>query len=210
MNVRGYEIYGLSPLAMSLLWLSKNAVLKDMKEMTPQDVDEVIFLTYSNDVPLDLKALKETSKDFCILHEISPEDALEIVITSLKLAFLPLKQIYTSTEKLVSSEPVFDADWLADLVACVTKMTKLEPEKIMRTPLNVCYRYYLSYLKQEKIRNVDKIPDQEIIKEMDFRTCELVIDYLIEKKVIRKKSREKYLNIISNGALNEHNNQDKL
>lgn len=180
--------------------------------MTLDDMDEVLFLLNHNDVPLDVEALREASKGFREENEISIEDAVTLVITSLKLAFLPLKQIYSSTETEIASEPVFDTNWMTGIIAAVTKITQMKPDDIMRTPLNVCYHYYLEWLKQNNVRNIDRVPDEEVLKQIDIRTCELIIDYLIEKKIIKKTSRNKYLKKISNGVIDakRDNNENQL
>lgn len=157
------------------------------------DIELATWLLFNSDVDLDLEALKKKTEGFLAESGTSLEDALELIIKSLTLAFYPLRFVLSKTEHTIKNNPIFDQLWMTHIVSVVSKCIKEDSQKIMRMPLAVCYLYYVDYLRQQQSNLVARLTDEDIKKDIDLRTCELVVDYLIKKNIININDRNTIL-----------------
>ena len=203
-TLAGYDVDGLTPLSICILWLMNDKLLDDVENATEEDVDLFLYLLNAKELTFDIKEIKKQSENFMVKNGISIEDAMEVVIKTLKLAFLPLKLIRNKEKTIISEKPVFDTVWLANVVAIVAKATNLPPEKIMRMPLNFCSHFMVEYARMNAINaTIGRLAKEEALKKIDIRNCELVIDYLASKNFIKEDEKEKYFKIICNAEEKE-------
>ena len=196
-TIAGYDVNGLSPLALTILWLMKNKVIDDIENVTPEDIDIFLYLINTDSITFDVEEIKKASKDFMVVNDISVDDAMEVVIKTLKLAFLPLKILHTGDDHVIKEKAIFDTTWLANTISVVAKITNLKPAEIMRMPLNMCSHCLVEFVRMNSASTkIERQPEEDALKAMNIRTCELAIDYIASLGVIKEEEKEKYFKLI--------------
>ena len=97
-----------------------------------------------------------------------------------------------------NDKPRYDADWLTLLVAKVHQITGYTPEVIIRNmSLNeVCY-YFVQYVRLNgDPQNIYRRSPEEICKLIEYRTCEIVCERLVEVGTIHEEEKQKYIDIM--------------
>lgn len=187
------EVKGITPAMWSYLWIIDSPFVTGTKQ-EPSAVDIDIFMyTLMNDCEeYDPVATVTNSLAYCSKNGIDYNKAIEIILTSIKLAFKPLNMF--PRVHSVGNHLLYDSDWLTSTVARVNTVTGYSPEKIMKQlPLTaVCY-YFAQYARINGNDGIYKrTPDQLLIAQ-DERCCQLIVDRLVEKQVIPECDRNKFL-----------------
>lgn len=191
-NIAGVECNGYSPLAINLLWLLHSPVLYDITKVQYDDVAVAAWLLFNDNIDLqNVMKLKETAKSFFEKIGLDKDVALSLIMKNLQLAFYPLRYILTNNENKLTPHPVFDQLWMTNLTSIVSKCISDKSETIQRMPLATCYLYYVNYLRQQGCTNVMHFTDDEIKADIELRTCELIVDYFVQKKIINSEDKDK-------------------
>ena len=123
-------------------------------------------------------------------------NGLLIILELVRMAFKALNLF--PTMKHNSSKNVFDPDWLTMLVAKVHSVTGVSPEYAMtQMSISSCCYYFAQFARINGDKSVYRRDDEEILIMEDRRACELIIERLVELKVIPEEERDKWFMEIS-------------
>lgn len=190
------KIKQLTPLVWTYLWCADNPLVRKGKDITQLDVD-MFFYALENGVDENITQIAEKSIGYCEQNGIDDPSIVPLLVRN---AFLPLKMFpQTQTaEQLAGQEPIFDTDWLSSMITKVHDVTGKDIDYIMRDmSLSACCFYYIQYCRMNGAKNVERRPDEEILRLQDERSCTMILDRLIELKIVDESQRDEYFRIMT-------------
>lgn len=192
----------LTPLMWSFLWVIDSPFVNYEKNVKEVDIDLFFYILENgvgdgDTVRIITDSLQYTEKHF----QMTYDECLNIITTIIKMSFKPLN-LFPKTNMAGRND--FDADWLTSLITKVHAVTGYSPDYIMKemSLTSACY-YFAQYRRMNGSENIFKRTDEEILILEDKRACEMIIERLIEKKVITEDEREKWLKEISTSPKNK-------
>lgn len=195
----GKEYNNLTPMVWGFLWCIQSPLVRNMKKNATQADIDLFFYVLENgvdDCPLVDMAAKAIN--FCANHNISIDEASDVMHLLASRAFAPLKMFPAVATSETQSEPVFDSDWLTALVSKVHTVTGYTPDYIMnKLSMTACCYYYVQYARQQGVEHIEKRPPEEILKAQSERSCVLICDRLIELGVITEEQRAEVFKIMT-------------
>ena len=179
--------------AWASLWMLDSPFALGKDNIKQVDVDLFLAaLEFSGD---DIEALAVSSLDYCKKHQLNEELARQICDKIISLAFSPLLLFPDSgAMKLTADQqPLYDAEWIANLVYAVHQVTGKSPEFIQKQmPLNAVCQYFVQFAKNQGMKGIGKKSEPEIIQLMDERCNTLIVERLIEKGIIKEEDKSYY------------------
>ena len=100
-------------------------------------------------------------------------------------------------------KPVFNVDWLTSIATKVCQVSNYNIQDVYHK-ISVSEAYYLfaQYCREKGSEAIYLRTEQEIMQEEDLRATTLVVERLIELKVVEQKDKQFYIKII-------HEDQEK-
>lgn len=181
------------------LWAMENPLVRENdKEITELDLD-LFFYTLDNEISDSPYALAMNATGEIQRRNLNYDEAYSIARTLINLSFLPLKMFPQSAERIVGKvETSFDCDFLTSTISKVHQVTGCSPYEIMhKMSLNSCCYYYAQWAREQGVKNVEKRPDEEILKSIDYRACVLITERLLELGKLKEEDKEEFLKLIS-------------
>lgn len=190
--IKGRKFNNITPMVWCYLWCIESPFVKDVqKKATSADLD-LFFYVLENGVE-DIGVIDTATKSFgwCEKNGLKAEDGIEAVNTLITAAFAPLKMFPHTKEVMGKQICFFDADWITSLCSKVHTVTGYTPDYIMKkmSLTAACY-YYIQYSRMQGVQNIERIPDEEVMKQQADRTCTMIIDRLIELNVVTEADRD--------------------
>jgi hypothetical protein len=71
------------------------------------------------------------------------------------------------------------------------------PSEIMDLPMTACSYYYVQSARKNGVKNIGRLPDEEILKQQDVRSCEIIADYFVKKGILKPEERDDFFKEIS-------------
>lgn len=192
-TIAGETVNAITPIMWSYLWILQNPFVTDTKKgMNETDIDTFMYVLANGVDVGNPVQLVTNSFGYCAKNVISYDTAVEIILTSIKLAFKPLclfPKIHGNKNSLL-----YDVDWLTSLIAQVHAVTNYTPQYIMnQLPMtSVCF-YFAQYARINGNDAIYKRSPEELLIAQDNRCCQLIVDRLIQNKIISLKDRQKIL-----------------
>lgn len=197
-KLHGHKFKALTPLAWQILWTYRSPIVTGkLNELQTSDIDLFFYLLETPD-PMDCI---DKSKDFFLnnyndIIEFIP-DILDRII---KIAFFPLSLFPVG--KSGNADPVYDVDWLMQLIVVATKMTNMTLDEAMKKPMMTICSLRVQYAKLNGVQNIERTPPQEVLAQEDYRICELIINRLEELHILRDgDSKEELLKLMTEKEL---------
>jgi hypothetical protein len=184
-------------LPYCFLWAIESPLLRDdNKDVTMLDL-ELFFYLLDHEVETDMEALIKKASGELQRRNLTYDKAFSVVKALLQLAFSPLKML-PQRHGGGKQDASFDADTLTDIASKVHEMTGFTVDDVMnKMSLTACCFYYVQWAKKQGMKNIEKITDEELMKRLVYRYCELITDRLIELNKLPKEERENFIHLIS-------------
>ncbi len=179
--------------AWANLWCLDSPFALGKDDIKQVDVD--LFLAALEFTGDDLEALAISSLDYCKKHQLNEELARQICNKIISLAFSPLLLFPDSgAMKLTADQqPLYDAEWIANLVYAVHQVTGKSPEFIQKQmSLNAVCQYFVQFAKNQGMKGIGKKSEPEIIQLTDERCNTLIVERLIEKGIVKEEDKSYY------------------
>ncbi len=189
---KGKTYNNITPLTWSYLWCIESPFVKEsQKKVTSADLDLFFYILENGVHDEDIVKIAAKSFGWSKNHGLSEDEAVEIINKLITASFAPLKMFPATNTKMMGKKmSLFDADWITGLVSKVHAVTGHSPKYIMNkmTLTATCY-YYIQYCRMQGVQQIERRPDEEILKLQDVRVCELIADRLLELNVIKEEDK---------------------
>lgn len=195
------RIFGqtLNPITLSLysyLYSIKSNIIFDVEHITVVDLDLFFYLLQTKDYNFDLKQLLLKSMGYCQkVMKLNLQQTVDLFQKIYKVEFrcLNLFPRNGSQEK----EVLFNVDWIVSIVSKIKPLTSYSTEQLYKdVSLSEIYYYFASYCRMQGDQSIFIRTEDEILYEEDLRMCQLIVDRLIEKGVIKAEQRDNTINLI--------------
>lgn len=193
----------LTPSMWSFLWVIDSPFVNYEKDVKAPDIDLFFYILENGIGDGDSVRIISDSLQYTPNHlKMTYDEGLSIITSIIKISFKPLNLFPKTNASGGRNE--FDADWLTSLVAKVHQVTGYLPDYIMNemSLTSACY-YFAQYRRMNGADNIFKRTPEEILILEDRRACEMIIERLIEKKVISENEKEKWFKEITTSPKNK-------
>ena len=191
----------LKPITLGLwgfLYTIKSPIIFLDKKWSKLDIDIFFYLLETKNFHLSLSEIVANSANYCqnVLHftEQETEDVFQKLI---KISFRVLNMFpkYTIEE----NQPAFNVDWMTSIATKVAQVSSYSTQEIYKD-VPICETYYLfaQFCREKGSEAIYLRTEEQILAEEDLRTTTLLVERLIELKVLEEKDKEFYINIIHN------------
>ncbi len=147
-KLKDTPVMPITPAIWSVLWTMQNAYTLDSKEISEADSD-VMFYLLANGLKrtgADPVQITLDSMGFSRARGFSEDEIKAKLCSLISLAFRPLRMLPRTGS---ADKPVFDADWLAALVAVTARATNERATYIIHEmPLSACCMFYVQERKR--------------------------------------------------------------
>ena len=201
-NLFNHLFKPISALALHILWTHRCPVICGKGEYHISDVDMFFYVIETED-PEDVL---DRSKNFTLNNYADiAEQIPEVIHTLMKTAFSPLS-LFPATEAKGGDEAIFDAEWLCRTCA-IAMQIEHEPFAVMmhRSLLELEFML-IEYAKMNGTQNIGRTPPQEILRQKDFRICELIVNRLCELNIITEDQKEDLVKTMTTKPEEDNNN----
>lgn len=195
-TIRGKKLNPITLALWSFLYIIKSPLIFTDKKCTCVDIDLFFYLLETKDYSESIESILKRSANFCIDRmKITYEQADEILQKLIKVQFRVLNMFpkYCSDD----FEPVFNVDWLTSIATKVAQVSNYSIA-VIYNQISVCEAFYLfaQYCRQKGSESIFLRTEEEIMEQEDLRATTLVVERLIELKVIDEKDKQFYINTI--------------
>lgn len=201
-----FKIYGIGfkPVTLALwsfLYIIKSPIIFNKNVITDIDIDLFFYLLQTKDFSSPLDSLIKKSTNYCTtVLELTNQQIGDILKKIVRFNFRVLNMFPKFT--LEGYKPVFNVDWMTSIATKVCQVSNYNIQQVYNQ-IPICQAYYLfaQYCREKGSEAIYLRTEEEIMQEQDLRSTTLVVERLIELKVIEEKDKQFYINMI-------HNNQE--
>ena len=195
-TISNININSITPKIWSILWLFDSAFINPNKVINFMEIDIAMYLLQNDIKTINLTEIFNDSISYCMKNQIDYNVALQVISQSIHLAFKPLN-LFPKQNKIGNQIICYDADWLTSTIAKVHAVTGLKPDQIINMSLtSICF-YFAQYARINGNENIYRRSPEEILIEQDKRSCELIVERLFEKGVIKPEQKDDLFKKIS-------------
>lgn len=197
-NFKAYGI-GFKPITLALwsfLYIIKSPLIFTEKDTTNVDIDLFFYLLQTKDFSSPLDSLLNKSSNYCkSVLELTDKQISEVLQKLVKINFRVLNMF--PSYKIEGYKPVFNVDWLTSIATKVAQVSNYTIDKVYNQ-IPICEAYYLfaQYCREKGSEAIYLRTEEEIMQEQDLRSTILVVERLIELKVIDEKDKQFYIKLI--------------
>ena len=95
------------------------------------------------------------------------------------------------------SDELFNLDWLTSLVGNMKGYTSYTTQQLYTdVSITQIFYYYANYCRNSGVQAIFIKPEQQILFEEDKRGCQMIVERLVEKKIISEDDANKYLELM--------------
>ena len=95
-------------------------------------------------------------------------------------------------------KPLFNVDWITSITGKVKPLTSYTTEQIYKDiSITEVYYYFANYCRQQGDQRIFIRTEDEILAEEDKRICQLIVERLVKKGVIKPEQSDSILKQIS-------------
>ena len=200
LNKKRIKLFGIeiNPLTLSLysyLYGIKSPIIFDIHNITTIDLDVFFYLLQTKDYGDELKQVIIKSMGYCQkVMNLNLDQVVQLFQQIYKIEFRCLNLFPKNSQQ---KEPLFNVDWMISLVSKVKPLTSYTTEQLYNDiSLTQIYYYFASYCRIQGDQSIFIRTEDEILYEEDRRMCQLVVDRIIEKGVIKQEQRDKIIELI--------------
>lgn len=198
---RNMKLYNIkfNPITIALfcyLYTIRSSIIVKDKDLTIIDLDIFFYLLQTKDFNPDVKSVYLNSLNYSsrVLH-LTPEDAVEVFNKLFKTQFRVLSLFPKFSNGDVQS--IFNLDWALNLVSRVKPLVSYSTQQLYNdVPITQVYYYFADYCRSNGSEAIFIRTEQQILEEENERICQLVLERLVEKGIIKKEQVDKYLKLM--------------
>lgn len=195
------RLYGIdfNPITVALfsyLYSIRSPVILKKGDITVVDLNIFFYLLQTKDYNSDIGLVLQKSMNYCkrVLN-LTTEQATEVFNKMYKIQFRVLSMFPSNTNGDV--ECLFNVDWALNLISKVKELVSYTTEQLYKdVSIMQIYYYFADYCRNNGSEAIFIRTEQQILFEEDKRVCQLVLERLVEKNVIKKEQVDKYLELM--------------
>lgn len=195
LEFNGIQFKPITLALWSYLYIIKSPLIIEEGKITTVDVDLFFYLLETKDFG-PLKKVLEKSSNYCYrTYQLDAIQLKTILQNIIKVSFRVLNMF--PKLKVEGTKPVFNVDWLTSIATKAAQVSNYNIKDVYNK-ISVCEAYYLfaQYCREKGSQSIYLRTEEEIMWEQDLRTTVLLVERLIELKVIEQKDKDFYINLI--------------
>lgn len=196
LNIFGLEFNPLTIALYSYLYSIKSPIVFDIKSTTMIDLDIFFYLLQTKDFNWNVKQLFSKALGFCQnVLKLNQSQTIKIFEKIYKIEFRCLN-LFPKTDQ--QKNPLFNVDWVTSLASKVKPLTSYSTQQIYNeVSITEVYYYFANYCRMQGDQRIFIRTEDEILAEQDLRMCQLIVQRLVKKGVIKPEQSNSILKQIS-------------
>ena len=190
-----------------LFSLQSNAIC-DVQKVTKDDLDIFFYLLQTKDYTHNLDDLFKFSYDY-------GKRVLGLNFNEMLYIFDKIYQIQLKCysmfpkNKTGDGKVYYNVDWMLNIISKVKPLTSYTTQQLYtQISISQIYYYYAQFRRMRGDTSIIARNSQEILDEQDSRMIEMVLDRLVQKKVVDSSKKQEYFDIMKKKQekIQENNN----
>lgn len=195
------RLYGIdfNPITVALfsyLYSIRSPIVVKDADITVIDLNIFFYLLQTKDYNTDIGSVLQKSMNYC-------ERVLKLNIEQATIAFNKMYKVQFRVLSMFpnhsrgDAESLFNLDWALSLVSKVKPLVSYSTEQLYSdVSIMQIYYYFADYCRSNGSEAIFIRTEEQILAEEDERVCQLVLERLVEKNVIKKEQVDKYLKLM--------------
>lgn len=181
---------------LSYLYTIKSNIIFDMNKINKTDLDIFFYLLQTKNYTYNIEQLFQQSEQYCKRKlNLSYTDSIKIFN---KLYYIEFKVF--SLFPRTNGEGVeihLNVDWIINIISKIKSYVSYSTQELY-TQVSVMqiYYYYAWWCRNNGDNSIILRDEQEILDEIDSRTIEIIVERLIQKKILKIEQKEEYFNLM--------------
>lgn len=196
LNIFGLEFNPLTIALYSYLYSIQSPIVFDIKKSTLIDLDVFFYLLQTKDFNWNMKQVLSKSVGYTknVLH-LDEKQIVKVFEQIYRIEFRCLN-LFPKTDQ--QKKPLFNVDWITSITGKVKPLTSYTTEQIYKDiSITEVYYYFANYCRQQGDQRIFIRTEDEILAEEDKRMCQLIVERLVKKGVIKPEQSDSILKQIS-------------
>ena len=197
LNVLGVQFNPLTIALYSYLYSIQSPIVFDIHKTTMIDLDIFFYLLQTKNYNCNMKQVLAKSVGYTksVLH-LTEQQVVQVFKQIYRIEFRCLNLFPKSDEQ--KKKPLFNVDWITSITGKVKPLTSYTTEQIYKDiSITEVYYYFANYCRQQGDQRIFIRTDDEILAEEDKRMCQLIVERLVKKGVIKPEQSDSILKQIS-------------
>ena len=188
----GVKINPLTVALYSYLYSISSPIVFDIKKTTLIDLDVFFYLLQTKDYNADIKQVFTKSLGYTkIRMNLDEEGVIKLFQKIYKIEFRCLNLFPKSNQQ---KEPLFNVDWITSIISKVKPLTSYSTEELYQdVSLTQIYYYFANFCRMQGDQRIFIRTQDEILKEEDLRMCQLIVERLVKKGIIKPEQSDSIL-----------------
>lgn len=195
------KLYGIdfNPITVALfsyLYSIRSPIVKKNADITVIDLNIFFYLLQTKDYNSNIGLVLQNSMNYCERElNLSIEQATNAFNKMYKVQFRVLSMFPSRSNG--DNDSLFNVDWALSLISKVKGIVSYSTEQLYNDiSIMQVYYYFANYCRNNGSEAIFIRTEDQILFEEDKRVCQLVVDRLVEKKIIQKEQANKYLELM--------------
>lgn len=196
LNLFGIEFNPLTIALYSYLYSINSPIVFEIKKTTMIDLDIFFYLLQTKDYNWDVKQVLQKSAGYCfnVLH-LNEKQIVKVFERIYKIEFRCLNLFPKNDQQ---KDVLFNVDWITSICSKVRPLTSYSTEQLYRDiSITEVYYYFANYCRMQGDQRIFIRTEDEILAEEDKRMCQLIVERLVKKGIIKPQQSNSILNQIS-------------
>lgn len=196
LNVLGIQFNPLTIALYSYLYSIQSPIVFDIKKTTMIDLDIFFYLLQTKDYNWNMKQVLVKSVGYTknILH-LNEEQVVKVFQQIYRIEFRCLNLFPKDNQQ---KKPLFNVDWITSITGKVKPLTSYTTEQIYKDiSITEVYYYFANYCRQQGDQRIFIRTEDELLAEEDKRMCQLIVERLVKKGIIKPEQSGSILKQIS-------------
>lgn len=195
------RLYGIdfNPITVALfsyLYSIRSPIVIKDKDITVIDLNIFFYLLQTKDYNTDITLVLQKSMNyFESVLKLNIDQATNVFNKMYKTQFRVLSLFPNHSKG--DDENLFNVDWALSLISKVKGLVSYSTEQLYKDiPITQIYYYFANYCRNNGNEGIFIRTEDQILFEEDKRVCQLVLERLVEKNVIKTEQVNKYLELM--------------
>ena len=195
------KLYGIdfNPITVALfsyLYAIRSPIVMKKADITVIDLNIFFYLLQTKDYNSNIGLVLQNSMNYCENKlNLSIEQATNAFNKMYKVQFRVLSMFPSHSNG--DNENLFNLDWALSLVSKVKSLVSYTTEQLYNdVSIMQVYYYFADYCRSNGSEAIFIRTEDQILFEEDKRVCQLVLERLVEKEIIKNEQVDNYLNLM--------------
>lgn len=196
LHLFGLEFNPLTVTLYSYLYSINSPIVFNIRNTTMIDLDLFFYVLQTKDYNWNVKEVLRKSAGYCnsVLHL----DEKQIVKVFEKIYKIEFRCLNLFPKNDQNKDVLFNVDWITSICSKVKPLTSYSTEELYKdVSITQIYYYFANYCRMQGDQRIFIRTEQEILAEEDRRMCQLIVERLVKKGVIKFEQSNSILNQIS-------------